>query len=473
MKALLKKHKDFIANITTRKDAFDLKKLLITYFFNHEKQQAMIVQHINRLVVFYMTSDIYTHEEDKNEKIEAFWELIVLLQFLRDQHYIYPVLSQSSEEKITVYSDLFDSPKIEPQRIVLNTAGDFTSQPEIISNMHGITIYQGIVYREKYAQSIINNISGLYKTGTHISSLQSINSASSTKKQHQPKEKQKKKDVAIHNSSSSKKEGHLSHKPRRQRSLIPLIISALAFLFLIAFNIYQTILIQKIGTPVNTDNHKNIKTQTLELSSTSSSIVYGIDVSRYNKDIVKYLPDSIQFVICKATEGIDYVDPYFYFNWQLLTEKNMIKGAYHFYVTDDDPLQQAMHFIATIKDVYGNALAPIVDIEQLGLSKTEQLTPQKLQQELLIFLEHIAKTMKRTPMIYGNTSFLNQYLNDTIFQKFPLWIADYTQEQSPSIPKVWQKKGFKIWQKTDRFFIHNLDCSLDIFFGKKEDLLNF
>lgn len=270
-----------------------------------------------------------------------------------------------------------------------------------------------------------------------------------------------------------KREKYNSSSSEKQHTSISFGIVLLLFLCFIAFSIYQTIRIQKIGTLVSTNNHKNTKTQTQQLSSTTSSIVYGIDVSRYTKDIVKYLPDSIQFVICKATEGIDYVDSYFYFNWQLLTEKNIIKGAYHFYVTDDDPLQQAMHFIATVKDVYGNDLAPIVDIEQLGLSKTKQLTPQKLQQELLIFLDHIAKTMKRTPMIYGNTSFLNQYLNDTIFQKFPLWIADYTQGQLPSIPKVWQKKGFKIWQKTDRFFIHNLDCSLDIFFGKKEDLLNF
>ena len=99
----------------------------------------------------------------------------------------------------------------------------------------------------------------------------------------------------------------------------------------------------------NTPILNEVKTTVIKPTKT---IVYGIDISKYQGDEVDLLnkkKDSLSFIICKATEGITYTDPKFHQNWQLISAKKFIKGAYHFYRCQDDPIKQAAHYLNTIQ----------------------------------------------------------------------------------------------------------------------------
>jgi GH25 family lysozyme M1 (1,4-beta-N-acetylmuramidase) len=192
---------------------------------------------------------------------------------------------------------------------------------------------------------------------------------------------------------------------------------------------------------------------------------YGIDISRYNENVVDdiALSDSIHFVICKATQGAYYVDPYFLSNWKALEDKKMIKGAYHFYDPGVDPIKQAKHFL-NVATFSNKDITPIVDIEKDSVGG-KPVNIDTLNVHLKRFLEFVKDKTKRTPMIYVGSYFANTYLKDPTFDQYPLWLADYTRKSTPRIPKIWQSTGFKIWQKTDDYDLKHIKNCLDVFYG--------
>lgn len=198
----------------------------------------------------------------------------------------------------------------------------------------------------------------------------------------------------------------------------------------------------------------------------------GIDISHYNGDEATEIDqtDSLTFIICKATQGTTVIDPDFSENWKTIKAKKMILGAYHFYLTHEDPLLQAEHFLNTLRRHGKTDMVPIVDIEQQSLSINTNHKASEIQKNFLLFLNHIERASGRIPMIYTAPAFANQYLTDTVFSKHPLWIAEYTNATKPRIPVAWKKKGHKIWQKSASYKIDSHVTDYDIFYGKKSDL---
>ncbi len=175
----------------------------------------------------------------------------------------------------------------------------------------------------------------------------------------------------------------------------------------------------------------------------TTSIIHGIDVSHHqdtiNWDEVKNF--GVTFVFVKATEGIDYLDTMFTHNWQAVEKENMIRGAYHFYESDDDPVQQAKWFVNNVKSFEGE-LPPVIDVERAG---HEEVTVEEYQKTLLVLLDEVEKLTGRQPLIYSSPNFANKYLGDNKFAKYKLWIAEYGVDE-PRIPPVWQSEGWHFWQ---------------------------
>ena len=198
---------------------------------------------------------------------------------------------------------------------------------------------------------------------------------------------------------------------------------------------------------------------------------YGIDISHWQGDVMSEIPskDSLQFIICKATQGTQYVDPRFRQNWREIEEKGFIRGAYHFYVFADDPTTQAEHFAYTISDIDRHDIAPIVDVEWGGLDKGMPVAT--MQQNLLTFIKVLKRKLNRDPVIYASTSFVNEYLNNQEFLKYDLWIADYNGQSQPNLPTLYQNKGFLIWQKTDKYHAFSENLDFDVHFGTLKSLV--
>ncbi len=205
----------------------------------------------------------------------------------------------------------------------------------------------------------------------------------------------------------------------------------------------------------------------------SLSQCYGIDISKFQGDEIIFLKkkkDTLSFIICKATEGDTYVDPYFYFNWKKIKKLGFIRGLYHFYYVKDDPVKQANHF-CSVANIASNDLPPIIDFENRSINSN--ISHSKIQQDLLRFLQIVENKTKRKPVIYTNIFIGNKYLNNEIFSNYPLWIADYNNTIKPNVPSTWKSESWVFWQKRDTYTILNKKNDFDVFHGNLDQLETF
>ena len=142
------------------------------------------------------------------------------------------------------------------------------------------------------------------------------------------------------------------------------------------------------------------------------------------------------FVYLKATEGVDAADPSFAEHWQKLGTLGIPRGAYHFYVTEDDPEQQARFFLSVASTTAAD-LPPVVDVETLGHDTTGPLAPG-----LRRYLDVIERETGRTPVIYTGSRFWNANFDGT-FARYPLWVAEYGVTE-PTLPSGWTE--WLLWQ---------------------------
>lgn len=204
---------------------------------------------------------------------------------------------------------------------------------------------------------------------------------------------------------------------------------------------------------------------------------YGIDISHHNGreivwDSLMVLTDAsrrtirsvvkareihpVSFVFIKATEGLSWTDREFARNWEEAGRRDFRRGAYHFYRTSKNPVQQARHFINTVGSLRHKDLPPVLDIETLhrGYSRAE------LNRDLGIWLETVWNHYGRKPVIYTYESFARDYLDKTLLEKYPLWIAHY------DVPKP-DTERWNWWQFTDKAVVHGIPGHVDLNVSKR------
>ena len=149
-------------------------------------------------------------------------------------------------------------------------------------------------------------------------------------------------------------------------------------------------------------------------------------------------------------------------NWRLLEGENVARGCYHFYEVGADPKGQARHFHETIGPLRPHDLSPVVDIETASVPKGQQVDNKTLQKGLKVFLQELEKLTGRTPIIYSGSAFATTHLTDANWEKYPLWVAEYTSRQAPKLPGPWKQKGYAIWQKGHDYQLakHHLDFDI-------------
>ena len=231
----------------------------------------------------------------------------------------------------------------------------------------------------------------------------------------------------------------------------------------------------EISSDDPTDPVENTEDSTLTTTVTPDPIVddvvarnrtYGIDISKYQGDqmeLMKKAKDSLSFVICRSTEGITYTDPDFYTNWKTSKEKGYIRGAYHFYLSDDSPEKQAANFLNAIKDLRDSDLPPIIDFEEKSIAKGSN--QEQVIEDLWKFIFIIAEKSGRTPIIYTDVNIGNSYLTAARFANYTLWIANYTTAKSPNMPGAWEGMDWVLWQKTDDYHFDKIQDDFDSFNG--------
>ena len=197
--------------------------------------------------------------------------------------------------------------------------------------------------------------------------------------------------------------------------------------------------------------------------------VHGIDVSHHQGAIdwaaVKSTEKQefpIRFVFMKATEGGDYKDRRFAENFRKAGEAGLIRGAYHFYNPNTDPIRQADFFISQVKLERGD-LAPVLDIERKPHDKAQ------LQADLKKFLNRIEQHYGVRPIIYTSYKYKTRYLDSPEFDNHPFWIAHYYVDML-SYNGTWH-----FWQHTDYGTVPGIETNVDlnVFNGTIEDLKDY
>ena len=194
--------------------------------------------------------------------------------------------------------------------------------------------------------------------------------------------------------------------------------------------------------------------------------IHGIDVSHYQGNIdwqrltqTRQSQFPIHFIFMKASEGGDYGDRVFQANFDSAKAYGFIRGSYHFYYPKTDPVRQADFFINSVKLDTGD-LPPVLDIEKRGDDA------RTLRRDLKIWLDKIERHYKVKPILYTSYKFKTRYLNDSIFDSYPYWIAHYY------VDSVEYKGNWKFWQHTDVGTLPGIreKVDLNIFNGSLEEL---
>ncbi len=204
------------------------------------------------------------------------------------------------------------------------------------------------------------------------------------------------------------------------------------------------------------------------VDTVSADRLGGMDVSHFNGSVhwPSVEPSQISFVFIKATGGHGFVDPMFTLNWHGAREVGLVRGAYHVFYDDIDPVEQARHFNATVGTFRPSDL-PVVDVETIP----KHAITDSLARDVLRWLAEVESHWGRKPIVYASTSFYRAHLSPAL-DGYPWWVAEY-RSTAPSTDRGWA-----FWQHTDAGQVSSVDggtrgVDLDLFRGGSAELRRF
>ena len=179
----------------------------------------------------------------------------------------------------------------------------------------------------------------------------------------------------------------------------------------------------------------------------TGSKVYGMDVSRHQgtwnwEELALYADRKGEvftggakigyelqppfFIIMKATEGADLVDPRYADNVMQAREGRIIKGSYHFMTTLSDIDDQIRNFIDNAVVEEGD-FPPVLDIETPH-ARIAEIGEDEIRNMALKWLRAVEDHYGVKPVIYTNDLFRKNYLDTPEFRYYDFWLARYSKK---------------------------------------------
>lgn len=180
--------------------------------------------------------------------------------------------------------------------------------------------------------------------------------------------------------------------------------------------------------------------------------VKGIDVSHYQGDIdwkVLSEENEYQFVFIKATEGHDFIDEKFDYNWEESKKQGILTGAYHFFSMRSSGAEQADNFINTVPNEK-DSLPPVIDLE-IHLDHDQEV----VRRELKAFANILEQYYEKKPILYVTYDTYNAYIKGD-FEEYDIWIRDIVKH--PTL----HDRDWLFWQYSNRGRIEGIDAYVDI-----------
>lgn len=188
--------------------------------------------------------------------------------------------------------------------------------------------------------------------------------------------------------------------------------------------------------------------------------MYGIDISNWQNtlDLASLLDKNpkIEFAICKATQGVNYVDKHCDKFVQTLVKKNKLFGFYHF-ADNTDAKAQAKFFYMNCKGYFNKGI-PVLDIEDGSITNWKSFCET--------FASELYNLAKVYPIIYTSASQLPKFENSWLADKCGLWVAGYPQNYTTfgnyNMPyNITPWKIAAIWQFTSTLSLNGYNSNLD------------
>lgn len=167
--------------------------------------------------------------------------------------------------------------------------------------------------------------------------------------------------------------------------------------------------------------------------------IQGIDISHHQEKINwKQVDKKYKFVIMKATEGKDFQDTDFFYNWTNARINGFTVGAYHFFSMLSSGADQADFYISKVP-YSEKTLPPVIDLEIPTRHPKE-----KVLKEMNDMITKLEKHYKKRVIIYVTYHTYNAYIKGE-FPNNKLWIRDIK-----FIPNLAENDRWVIWQVSNR-----------------------
>lgn len=193
----------------------------------------------------------------------------------------------------------------------------------------------------------------------------------------------------------------------------------------------------------------------------STELPVGYDVASYQgyPNWMSVAASGAAFAITKATEGVDYTNPTFAYNFAAIKASGLARGAYHFARPDlSAPENEAAYFWSVVGPhiAVGDLLA--LDLEDYQGSLSNR--PGEVAGWALRFLKYLEQLAGFPPLLYVSPSVISQYgLTDPQFARYGLWLAAWGTS-FPSTPLPWPVIAF--WQASDHGQVAGINGYVDV-----------
>jgi GH25 family lysozyme M1 (1,4-beta-N-acetylmuramidase) len=184
--------------------------------------------------------------------------------------------------------------------------------------------------------------------------------------------------------------------------------------------------------------------------------VEGIDVSVYQGTIDwhKVAAAGVEFSFIRAAYGISHVDSKFAGNWSGARAAGVLRGAYHFFREDEDPVMQADLFLDTMGPLEDDDLPPAIDVETADGQSAATIVAN-----VGAWIGRVKQATGRTPVIYSGKYFWNGNVGaSAAFLDEALWIPQWGVT-CPDLPNPWT--AWRFWQYSDTGRVDGISGAVD------------
>lgn len=178
-------------------------------------------------------------------------------------------------------------------------------------------------------------------------------------------------------------------------------------------------------------------------SPSGDTIYEGIDVSGWQGSInyAEVKNSGIEIVYMKASEGTNFIDPYFNQNYANAKANGLKVGFYHYLIarSNEEAIQEARFFVSVISGKEPDCKLAM-DFESFG-----NLSVEEINQIGITFVRTVENLSGKEVIIYSNTNDATNVFSGEL-TNYPLWVAQYEVEQ-PTPNGKWST--WAGWQYTD------------------------